>query len=84
MDAFQDEVGIAVEVEAGRGAQNGADYRNIVRTSLLLDADFLAMWLPAIYHYKQAGRPMKTAAYSSTRSTLGTAARSGDRWGHAA
>lgn len=70
VDAFHDELGVAVEVEAGRGAQNGADYRDIIRTSLLLDADYLAMWLPINYHYKQAGRPMKTTAYSNTRSTL--------------
>ena len=37
-DAFHDELGIAVEVEAGRGAAGDVDYRDIVRTSLILDA----------------------------------------------
>jgi hypothetical protein len=37
IDAFHDELGIAVEVEAGRGAAGNADYRDIVRTSLILD-----------------------------------------------
>ena len=40
IDAFHDELGIAVEVEAGRGAAGNADYRDIVRTSLILDARY--------------------------------------------
>lgn len=70
IDGFHDQHGIAVEVEAGRGAMNGADFRDIVRTSLLLDAEYLAMWTPITYHYKQNGRPMTKAAYASTKSTL--------------
>lgn len=31
IDAFHDQLGIAVEVEAGRGAANNADYRDVVR-----------------------------------------------------
>lgn len=49
IDAFHDELGIAVEIEAGRAASNNADYRNIVRTSLILDADYLAMLVPVTY-----------------------------------
>ena len=49
IDAFHDELGIAVEVEAGRGAANNADYRDIVRTSLILDADYLALLMPIKY-----------------------------------
>lgn len=70
IDAFHDTLGVAVEVEAGRGAMNGADFRDIVRTSLLLDATYLAMWLPNIYHYKVKGRPMTKMAFESTRGTL--------------
>jgi len=43
IDAFHDELGVAVEVEAGRGASNNADYRDIVRTSLILDARNMAL-----------------------------------------
>lgn len=42
IDAFHDGFGIAVEVEAGRGAQNNADYRDLIRASLILDAYYLA------------------------------------------
>jgi hypothetical protein len=66
IDAFHDGHGIAVEVEAGRGAANNADYRDIVRTALLLDADFLALFMPIAYH--SGKRPMP--AYSNTRRQL--------------
>lgn len=49
IDAWHDGYGVAVEVEAGRGTQNNADYRDIVRTSLLLDARFLALLMPLRY-----------------------------------
>lgn len=66
IDAFHDEHGIAVEVEAGRGAANNADYRDIVRTALLLDANFLALFMPVAYH--SGARPMP--AYANTRRQL--------------
>lgn len=66
IDAFHDEHGIAVEVEAGRGAANNADYRDIVRTSLLLDARFLALYMPLAYH--SGKNPIR--AYSNTRKQL--------------
>lgn len=70
VDAFHDGTGIALEVEAGRGASNNADYRDILRTSLLLDANFLALLMPISYHYKQGGKPMVTPAYANSRRQL--------------
>lgn len=70
IDAFHDELGIAVEVEAGRGAANSADYRDIVRSSLLLDADWLALFMPIAYHYKSGGKPLMTHAYQNSRRQL--------------
>jgi hypothetical protein len=49
IDAFHDGLGIAVEVEAGRGASNNADYRDIVTKSLILDAEYLALLMPVTY-----------------------------------
>ena len=66
IDAFHDELGIAVEVEAGRGAMGNADYRDIVRTSLLLDARYMLLMLPGTYRY---GSTQKDA-YASTRDLL--------------
>jgi hypothetical protein len=67
IDAFHDELGIAVEVEAGRGAMGNAEYRDIVRTSLLLDARFMVLMLPDLYRY---GESSKKHAYASTRDLL--------------
>lgn len=53
IDAFHDGLGIAVEVEAGRAASNNADYRDILRTSLILDANNLSLLVPVIYRSTQ-------------------------------
>ncbi len=65
IDAFHERERIAVEVEAGRGAANNADYRDIVRTSLILDADYLALLLPITYRSTTS-----IAAYQRTRGQL--------------
>lgn len=65
IDAFHDELGIAVEVEAGRGAANHADYRDIVRTALILDAEYLALMLPVTYR-----STTHIQAYDKTRAQL--------------
>lgn len=69
IDAFHDDFRVAVEVEAGRGASNNADYRDILRTSLLLDADFLVLFMPKSYRH---GRQKVTEirAYRNTKSQL--------------
>jgi hypothetical protein len=43
IDAFHDDHGIVVEVEAGRAASNNATYRDIIRASLILDAQYLVL-----------------------------------------
>ena len=65
IDAFHDGEGIAVEVEAGRGAANNADYRDIVRTALILDARYLALLTPISYRTTTT-----ISAYSKTRNQL--------------
>jgi hypothetical protein len=68
IDAFHDELGIAVEVEAGRGAVNNADYRDIVRASLILDAKYLAILMPQ--HYRSVDRPTTVQAYRNTHGLI--------------
>lgn len=70
IDAFHDQLGVAVEVEAGRGAQNGADYRDIVRTSLLLDARYLALGMPIEYRFKSRGKEAVAPAFKNTHDQL--------------
>ena len=64
IDAFHDGQGIAVEVEAGRAWNGNAVYRDLVRTSLLLDANFLALLLPIAYAPPSAKTPVPAYAYS--------------------
>jgi len=56
IDAFHDDHGIEVEDEAGRGARGNATYRDLIRTSLILDADYLALLLPVAYRHISSGR----------------------------
>lgn len=67
IDALHDGFVIAVEVEAGRGAANGADYRGIVRTSLLLDARNLVLFMPLVYRFMSSGKLQEKRAYDSSR-----------------
>jgi hypothetical protein len=67
IDAFHDDLGIAVEVEAGRGAAGNADYRDIIRMSLILDARFMALLMPIKYRTTSAGKPSTIQAYDRTR-----------------
>ncbi len=53
VDGFHPQHEIVLEVEAGRGAANNADYRDLIRASLMVDARFLV--LAMMLHYA-AGR----------------------------
>ena len=70
IDAFHDEFGIAVEVEAGRGAAGNADYRDIVRTSLILDAQYMALLMPQRYRTTSGGKEHTIPAYEKTNGQL--------------
>lgn len=66
IDGWHPVHGIALEVEAGRGAANNADYRDIVRASLLLDARFLCLVMPIEY---RSGKS-RWRAYATTNAQL--------------
>ena len=70
VDAFHAGLGIALEVEAGRGALGNADYRDLIQTSLLVDARFLALVMALEYHFKVGGKPRIVRSYSDTRARL--------------
>lgn len=77
VDGFHPQHEIVLEVEAGRGAANSADYRDLIRASLMVDARFLvlAMMLhygpgrSAVKSYDQA-RDRIDAIYASERLKL--------------
>jgi hypothetical protein len=74
VDAVHDELGILVEVEAGRGAMGNAVYRDLVRSSLIVGARYFILCLMRSYRYAggatQSYRDAKDlldAIYSSGR-----------------
>jgi hypothetical protein len=63
IDAFHDDHGIVVEVEAGRAASNNATYRDIIRASLILDAQYLVLLLPVAYRFNNRNQAASIPAY---------------------
>lgn len=56
IDAFHDELGIVLEIEAGRGRHGGAFFRDLIRTSLIVGAEYLAIGMLIQYRYQSGGR----------------------------
>jgi hypothetical protein len=68
VDAYQPEHRVVVEVEAGRGAANNADYRDLVRASLMVDADYLVLALMLSYRSGESSNEMRS--YARTRDRI--------------
>lgn len=66
VDGFHPVHKIVLEVEAGRGAANNADYRDLVRTCLMVDSRFLV--LAMMIEYRSGDRA--TGSYDNTRKRL--------------
>lgn len=74
VDAVHDELGVLLEVEAGRGAMSNAIYRDLIRTSLIVGARFLALGVMLEYRYSKSGL---TLSYRDTRDLLDAVYASG-------
>jgi hypothetical protein len=70
VDGFHPQEGIALEVEAGRGVLGNAVYRDLIQTSLLIDARFLVLAVLVEYHYRSGGKEMMSPNYRIARSIL--------------
>jgi hypothetical protein len=70
VDAFHPGYEIALEVEAGRGAMGNAVYRDIIQTSLLVDARFFALAVMNTYRFKTGGKVTTTRSYRDTTNLL--------------
>jgi hypothetical protein len=68
IDAFQEEHGIALEVEAGRATMGNAIYRDLIQASLIVGVRFLALAVPVEYRY--GDRPTKEPSYAKTYSVV--------------
>jgi hypothetical protein len=58
VDAVLDNQGVLLEVEAGRGMMGNAVYRDLIRTSLIVGAMYLALCVMDEYRYKSGGKIM--------------------------
>lgn len=65
VDGFHPQHEIVLEVEAGRGAANNADYRDLIRASLMVDARYLV--LAMMLRYGAGGTPTKSYDQSRDR-----------------
>jgi hypothetical protein len=54
VDAVHDGLGLLVEAEAGRGARGNAVYRDLVRSSLIVDQRFLVLGVMRSYRHQTA------------------------------
>jgi hypothetical protein len=66
VDGFHPQHEIVLEVEAGRGAANNADYRDLIRASLMVDARFLV--LAMMLHYGTGRTAIKS--YDAARDRI--------------
>ena len=64
IDAFHEKDGIVVEVEAGRAAYNNAIHYDIIRASLILDAEYLVLVVPITYRITVNKKPVSKSAYN--------------------
>jgi hypothetical protein len=70
VDAVHDELGVVVEIEAGRGAQSNAVYRDLVRASLIVEARFFALGVMGRYRFQSGGRAVEVRSYDNARDQL--------------
>jgi hypothetical protein len=77
IDAFHDELGIAVEVEAGRGARGNAVYRDLIRTSLIVGAKYLVLGVMIEYRHMSGGRQIAVKSFEEARELLDAVFASG-------
>ena len=55
IDAFEPTHGTALEAEAGRATMGNAIYRDLIQSSLMVDAQFLVLGVPVEYRCKSKG-----------------------------
>lgn len=70
VDGVHDELGVLVEVEAGRGARGNAVYRDLIRSSLIVGARYLALGVMQEYRHKSSGKQVSVSSYREARDQL--------------
>jgi hypothetical protein len=70
VDAVHDDLGVLVEIEAGRGARGNAVYRDLIRSSLIVDAHFLVLGVMEAYRHKSGGKTITVRSYDDAKNLL--------------
>jgi hypothetical protein len=70
VDAVHDAEGVLVEIEAGRGARGNAVYRDLIRTSLIVGARYLALGVMQEYRHMSGGKPISVSSYREAKDQL--------------
>ena len=70
IDAFNDSEGIAVEMEAGRGARGNAVYRDLIRTSLIVGAKYLVLGVMIEYRHQSSGKEIVVRSFDEARNLV--------------
>lgn len=70
VDAVHDQLGVLVEVEAGRGARGNAIYRDLIRSSLIVGARYLALGVMQEYRHLSGGKPVAVRSYGEAKDQL--------------
>ena len=70
IDAVHDELGVLVEAEAGRGARGNAVYRDLLRSSLIAGARYLALGVMQEYRHRSAGKAIAVSSYRKAKDRL--------------
>ena len=68
VDGFHGENNVVLEVEAGRGAANNADYRDLVRAGLMVGVDHLI--LAMMREYRSGRQKQVIKSYEQTQKRL--------------
>ena len=70
VDAVHDDLGVVVEIEAGRGARGNAVFRDLVRASLIVGARYLVIGVMIEYRHQSGGKPISVKSYDDTKNQL--------------
>ena len=77
VDAIHDDLGIVVEIEAGRGARGNAAYRDLIRASLIVGTRYLVLGVMLDYRHQNANKTTHVKSYEDTKGQLDAVYASG-------
>jgi len=78
VDGWHEGHGIVLEIEAGRGARGNAVYRDIIRSSLIVDANYFALGVMLAYRHLSKGQLVSVPSYGDAKSVLDASERPND------